>query len=106
MKTGVIEMQGTLQADGTLILDTKPDLPPGRVRVTMQPTDPPLDVIEVLRRIHAGQAARGHVPRTGEAIDADIAAMREEDEQRMQEIERLHEEYEKRRQPPPGAVGS
>jgi hypothetical protein len=32
------------------------------------------------------------VPRTREQIDADIAAMRQEDEERLQAIERLHEE--------------
>jgi hypothetical protein len=88
----IVEVQGTLRADGTLVLDEKPDLPPGRVRVTMQPAEQPPDVIEVLRRIHAEQAARGHVPRSREEIDADIAAMREEDEQRMRQIEQLHED--------------
>jgi hypothetical protein len=90
--TTVVEVQGTLQADGTLVLDEKLSLPPGRVRVTVQPVEARADVIEVLRRIHAEQVAGGHVPRSREEIDADIAAMREEDEQRMQEIERLHEE--------------
>ncbi|HEY7314673.1 MAG TPA: hypothetical protein VH643_35315 [Gemmataceae bacterium] len=102
MATPVVEIQGTLQADGTLVLDEKPNLPPGRVRVTVQPSEVQGDVIDVLRRIHAEQAARGHVPRSREEIDADIAAMRQEDEERMQAIERLHEECERtRRQQPP-----
>jgi hypothetical protein len=100
MATPVVEIQGTLQADGTLVLDEKPNLPPGRVRVTVQSSEAQGDVIDVLRRIHADQAARGHVPRSREEIDADIAAMRQEDEERMQAIERLHEEYERRQQPP------
>ena len=90
MATPIVELQGTLQADGTLLLDEKPNLPPGRVRVTVQPAEAQTDVIEVLRRIHAEQAARGYVPRSREEIDADIAAMRQEDEERMQAIERLH----------------
>ena len=32
-----IAIAGTLQADGQLILDEKPALPPGRVRVALQP---------------------------------------------------------------------
>ncbi len=33
----VIEMEGTLQADGRLVLDEVPALPQGRVRVSLQP---------------------------------------------------------------------
>ena len=36
MIANTIEIEGTLQADGQLILDEKPALPPGRVRVTLQ----------------------------------------------------------------------
>jgi hypothetical protein len=32
MIANTVEVEGTLQADGQLILDEKPDLPPGRVR--------------------------------------------------------------------------
>ena len=35
----VVALQGTLRDDGTVLLDTRPDLPPGRVRVTGQPVD-------------------------------------------------------------------
>jgi hypothetical protein len=93
----LIEVGGVLREDGTLVLDAKPELPPGRVRVALRPVEERPDVIEVLRRIHAEQAASGHVPRTREEIDADIAAMRQEDEERMQAIERLHEECEQAR---------
>jgi hypothetical protein len=105
MPGNIVEVEGTLRADGTLELDQKPNLPPGRVRVTVQPVEAPVDVIDILRRIHAEQAARGHVPRTREEIDADIAAMRQEDEERLQGIERLHEECQRARgqQPPAGA---
>jgi hypothetical protein len=93
MISPAVELQGTLRADGTLVFDQKPNLPPGRVRVTVQPVEAPADVMEVLERIRAEQAASGHVPRSREEIDADIAAMRQEDEERMQSIEHLHEEY-------------
>ena len=98
-----VEVQGTLQADGTLVLDARPNLPPGRVRVRVQPVEAPADVMEVLRRIHAEQAASGHVPRSREEIDADIAAMRQEDEERMQGIERLHDEYRRGRPSDPSS---
>jgi GNAT superfamily N-acetyltransferase len=62
------------------------------------------DVIDVLQRIHAEQAASGYLPRSREQIDADIAAMRQEDEERMQQIERLHEECQRTHQPQPPAA--
>jgi hypothetical protein len=83
MTATVVELQGTLRPDGTLVLDTKPDLPPGRVRVTVQALEAGADVIEVLQRIHEEQAASGHVPRTREQIDSDIAAMRQEGDQNL-----------------------
>jgi hypothetical protein len=36
MIANTIEINGTLQADGRLILDEKPALPPGRVRVALR----------------------------------------------------------------------
>jgi hypothetical protein len=98
MTDHIVELLGNLRADGTLVLDTNPNLPPGRVRVRIQQAEEGIDVIEVLRRIRADQAARGHIPRSREEVDADIAAMRQEDEERMQEIERLHEECQRTQQ--------
>ncbi len=37
MSTHVIEIQGSLHSDGTLVLDEKPNMPPGRVKVIVQP---------------------------------------------------------------------
>jgi hypothetical protein len=94
MNLNTVEIQGTLQPDGKLVLDEKPALPPGRMRVTLQAVNSAVesdtDVLAVLHRIRAGQHARGHFPRTREEIDAAIDAMRGEDEERMQGIERLH----------------
>jgi len=58
----------------------------------------------VLRRSRAEQAASSHVSRSREVIDAGIAAMRQEDEERLQGIERLHENCQRVRQqgPSPG----
>jgi hypothetical protein len=99
MTTKAVEIQGTLREDGTLVLDDKPNLPPGRVCVTLQPVDPTqTDVWQVLERIWAGQRARGHVPRTREEIDAELETARQEDEERSQALERVHEECRRARQ--------
>src|SRR5204863_1815279 len=86
--TTAVEIEGTLRPDGTLVLDRQVDLPPGRVRVTVQSlsdlTQTP--VWRVLDQIWAEQRASGHVPRSREEIDADLAGMRQEDEERMRGI--------------------
>ena len=95
-----IETQGTLREDGTLVLDQKPDLPAGRVKVTVEsmPDLTQTDVWQVLERIWAGQRARGHIPRSREEIDAELEASRQEDEERMQALERIHHECQQARQ--------
>lgn len=108
MITNAIEVQGTLREDGTLVLDEKPDLPPGRVKVTLQPANSAgrdgNDVIAVLDQIHAAQALRGHVPRSVEEIDADLADMRAEDE-RSRIIEQIQEECRRQREDQPRSEG-
>jgi hypothetical protein len=101
MTTNAIEIQGTLLDNGTLVLDEKPNLPPGRVKVIVQPANPGQgdanDVIEVLDRIHAAQALRGHVPRSVEEINAYLAEMRDDDE-RTRMIEQIQEECRRHRE--------
>jgi hypothetical protein len=110
MNPNTIEIQGTLEADGRLVLDEKPAFPPGRVRVTLQavsrPAEADTDVLAVLHRIRAAQQTRGHVPRTREEIDAKIAALRGEDEERTQAIQRLHEECQHTRRQTPAPENS
>src|SRR5262245_15402178 len=107
MTTKAIEIQGTLREDGTLVLDEKPNLPPGRVKVIVEPANrtesAASDVIAVLERIHAAQILRGHVPPSVEEIDAYLADMRDDERDRM--IEQIQEECrrERERQQPPGA---
>jgi hypothetical protein len=100
MTTSAVEIQGTLREDGTLVLDEMPNLPPGRVRVTVQPVldYTQTDIWKFSAGIWAEQAARGHVPRSKEEIDAELEAARQEDEERMLELERIHEECERFRQ--------
>ena len=106
MTTSAIEIQGTLLEDGTVLLDQKPDLPPGRVKVMMQRADPTdgdaNGVISVLERIHASQALRGHVARSVEEIDTYLAEMRDDDE-RSRMIERIQEECRRQREGQPTA---
>lgn len=96
MNTAILTVPGTVTADGSLKLDAKLNLPPGRVTVTVQPAveavpskDP---FMEGLTQIRAKLQASGYVPRSAEASEAEIRAMRDEAEEEMQEIERLHEE--------------
>ena len=97
MSDQTIEVQGTVQPNGTLVLDQRLDLPAGRVRVTLQPlaaSEPPslARFQAMMQQIWAGQKDRGHVPRTKEEIDADIRELRDEAEEELQAAERLHEE--------------
>lgn len=103
MSHETIEVQGNVQADGTLVLDRRLELPAGPVRVTVQPVPASAGANLVrfqamMEEIWAGQKARGHVPRTKEEIDADIQQLREEAEEELQAAERLHDECQRARQ--------
>lgn len=75
-------VEGTLKPDGSLEVTDKFDLPPGRVRVTVEvlnETSPAgEDWFEYLQRARAEREAAGAVFRTREEIDAEINAMRDE----------------------------
>jgi hypothetical protein len=108
MTTKAIQVQGTLREDGTLVLDEKPNLPPGRVNVLLEPASPAAgdanDLVSVLERIHAAQARRGHVPRSVEEINASLAEMRD-DEERSRMIEQIQEECRRQREGRPASEG-
>jgi hypothetical protein len=106
MSQETLEVQGTVQPDGSLVLDEKLNLPAGRVRVTVQTRSEPDKVdpnrfLAMMERIWADQNARGHVPRSREEIDAEINQLRDEAEEEMQATERLHEECQRARQQSP-----
>jgi hypothetical protein len=102
MAPPTIEVLGTLQPDGTLVLDEKPNLPAGRVRVVLQSQSSPVDRFwSVMNAIWEGQKARGHVPRSREEVDADLEAMRQEWEEHQQSLEQIQEESRKAREQPP-----
>src|SRR5207247_1285561 len=69
-----------LKPDGTLELDEKPGLPPGRVRVTLeaQAAQSREDVWTVLERIRAERKARGMQGRSRAEIGAEINVLRDE----------------------------
>ena len=88
-------IEGTLKPDGTLELDHKPNLPPGRVTVRMQPLavlpegDPFFDM---LTGIWAARALAGLTPRTVEDIESQRQQLRDHAEQEILESGRLQEE--------------
>jgi hypothetical protein len=84
MTTTPITIEATLQPDGvTLRLDKKVALPPGRVTLTVQPSEPRSGptMLEVLDRIHQDQQQRGRRPMTEEEMAAEIAQLRADDEE-------------------------
>jgi hypothetical protein len=90
-------LTGTLKPDGTLELDQKPSLPAGRVRVTLvleeiAPTQWKEHLSQVLARIDRERLERGEKGRTREEIDASVTALRDELEERLDELEQIREE--------------
>lgn len=86
-------VQGTLKADGTLELDQKPNLSPGRVQVIVQPLPQPAPktrgLAEVIEEIKQAQRTQGSPGSTKEQMEAEEAARRKDEEdyeQRMQEL--------------------
>jgi len=79
-----VEVTGTLQPDGTLVLDQKPNLPPGRVRVVVQlapePGRPAINWLEHLQRIRAEREADGYPFMNEEEVAAYVDWLREDDD--------------------------
>ena len=69
-------VEGTLKPDGTLELDERPNLPAGRVRVTVRTED----WWSYLRRCRAELEASGAAFRRGVDIEADMEQIRGETE--------------------------
>ena len=98
MNTNAIEIQGTLREDGTLLLDQQPNLPPGRVKVTVQAiTDyKQTEIWQFFERIKAEREALGMAARSQEEIDSYIATMRDDDE-RCRLLDQIQEECRRHR---------
>jgi hypothetical protein len=92
-----VVVQGTLKPDGTLELDERAELAPGRVQVIMVPVpDLPKDdpFWQRMQAMWADQRRRGHVARSVREVEAERQAVRAEWEDRMQRIERIQAEAE------------
>jgi hypothetical protein len=104
MNAASLVMLGTVKPDGTLELEGKTKLPPGRVRVSLTVTPEPAqsreDTWAVLERIWKENETLGLKPRTREEIDADLNALRDELEEHANQIEALQEEAERTREKP------
>jgi hypothetical protein len=88
-------IEGTIQPDGTLMLDEPTRLPAGRVQVIVQalPDLPEGDPFwDMMKSSWAGQKARGHTPRTVEEVEAERRETREQWKERQQAIDRIQEE--------------
>lgn len=97
-------VEGTIQPDGTLVLDEPTKLRAGRVQVVMQalPELPEGDPFwDMMKSIWAGQRARGHVARTAEEVEKERRETRNSWEERQQAIERLQEESRRLREQDP-----
>lgn len=94
MSSQPLIVHGQIRPDGTLQVEEKVNLPPGPVSVTVQPmtaaTRKP--TLQVLQEIWADRTARGLVGRSAEEIDAEINAMRNDDEERMRGIESIQQQ--------------
>lgn len=82
-----VEVQGTLESDGTLRLDKKPALPPGRVTVLLRPAAPalppgaPTDWFEYMQWARKQLEDSGHHFMGEEEMAAWIRELRGEDDE-------------------------
>jgi hypothetical protein len=88
-----IVVQGTLKPDGTLELDEKPTIAPGRVHVTLQPVlsgSPSkgglADTIEEIRQYQQATGYQGRIPEETAHEEDERRTDEEAYDQRMQEI--------------------
>lgn len=90
MSLGEIIVPGTLKPDGTLELDQKPGLPPGRVLVSIQPvpggTPARRGLADVIDDIQREQQARGFQGLSAAEIEAQRQEGEDDYEQRLQAL--------------------
>ena len=90
MSATEVVLEGTLHADGTLQLDQKPSLPPGRVTVILQSPSAlgsmRRGLADVIDEIRQGQHARGFQGRSAEEIEARLREGEKEYEQRIRTL--------------------
>jgi hypothetical protein len=93
MATTILETLGTIRPDGTLELDQKLAVPPGRVKVRVEPIEAPVQpkesLVEYVQRSRRELEEAGHKFRTKEEIEAELEEMRREWDNRLEELDRL-----------------
>ena len=86
-------VEGTLKPDGTLELDQKLGLSPGRVQVIVKPLPPVASrcrgLVEVMDEVRQSQRARGYLGRTSQETQAEEKACQEENEDYERRCEQL-----------------
>jgi hypothetical protein len=90
-----VVVEATLKPDGSLELDSKLNLPPGRVQLIVQPLfELPKDdpFWQMMQRIWAARAAAELTPRSAEEVEAQRRALREDVDEEIEEARRLQEE--------------
>jgi len=95
MNTQSLVLHGRIQADGTLQIEEKVNLPPGPVSVTVRSVtaSKQTPTLRVLEDIWAQREAQGLASRTAAEIDAEINAMRNADEDRTQSIDSIPQQH-------------
>lgn len=93
--TGVV-VRGAVTAEGQLVLDEQPDVPPGRVEVIVRTLQDAVaeqhPMFETLKRIWAEQEARGFTGgRSAEEAVAEVRAMRDEWDAHQEQLEQLQD---------------
>jgi len=99
-----LEILGTVRADGTLELDQKLTVPPGRVKVRVEPVETPAkpteSLVEFVERTRRELEAAGHKFMNDEEVAAWIEEIRGDDD-RIEEIYRQAEESKRLHGPQP-----
>jgi hypothetical protein len=91
-----VVVQGTLTPDGTLELDQKPNLSPGRVTVVLrQQTTPPAPEgwWPYMQRVRAEREAKGYRFMSAAEMEGHILWLRDEEDR----IDRIHRELDEER---------
>jgi hypothetical protein len=90
-----VVVEGTLNPDGSLELDTKLSLPPGRVQLIVQPLpELPKDdpFWQMMERIWADRKAAELTPRSTEEVETQRRAIREDVDEEIEEAGRMQAE--------------
>jgi hypothetical protein len=101
MSTTHVIVEGTLKPDGSLQLDGKLNLPPGRVQLIVQPLpELPKDdpFWQMMQRIWAARTAAELSPRGAEEVEMERRALRDEVEEAIEKARRLQDESARLRQ--------